>query len=263
MENAKDTHVVPFPYESIRYSYKLHRVLLCFTDQQCKQFVRYEGATVALGIQIAGAMMLRRLIAVWHDRLIVIFIGVTTFVAWVTITAVVISQGYPVPHTPLVHSCTQINRDNPHGISSANIWILVLYDTVVIGFILARTLPFKPYRNARTIARTLAVDGVLYYLVVLAINVTYGILIIRAPNGLKNIFGQLKLHLTVAMMSRITLNLPKEHRRITGRRSRQPSRWEDATSILPTIEFTSLARRDHDGLHASSATVEMVPLKPP
>ncbi|EIW82646.1 hypothetical protein CONPUDRAFT_135975 [Coniophora puteana RWD-64-598 SS2] len=133
----------------------------------------------------------------------------------------------------------------------------MFYDTMVLGFILAKTLPFRPHSNANTIARTLAADGLLYYFVVLVINIVWTIMLLEAPDGLKEIAASLKLFLTITMGSRITLNLPKEHRKITYQGSRQPSRWENAPSLqLPAIALESVPHRDHSLSHYSSLPSE-------
>ncbi|EIW82670.1 hypothetical protein CONPUDRAFT_163765 [Coniophora puteana RWD-64-598 SS2] len=246
-------YVVPLGFMITMYAY----LSPGFTHQQCEQFVKYEGCIVSLGVFVAGLMLLKRLSALYHDKMSVVwFAGVLLFV-WFCLTGLRASQGYPVPHSPVVHSCTEINRDWPSGSGSASLWIIVSFDTFVVGFILARTLPFGPHRDASTIARTLAVDGLMYYLVVFAINVTSAICIMKAPPGIKNIFGQLQLHLTVTMMSRITLNLPKEHRRLAGWSSRgQPSRWQDASTVLPPIRFgaSSVPTRTGQGHNSAVAT---------
>jgi len=160
------------------------------------------------------------------------------------------------PHSQVVYACSQITRGE---ITSAVIWLMVAFDSFVIGAILARTLPFMPHKNVHTIARALTLDGLMYYIVVLTVNILHCIMIIKAPNGLKNTFGQLKLHLTVTMMSRITLNLPKQHRRLTLQPTSRP--WEDAPSILPTIHLsTQHGRETGRGLN-TLPTIELEPMR--
>jgi hypothetical protein len=73
-----------------------------------------------------------------------------------------------------------------------------------------RTVPSIRHRTASHIVKVLLEDGLLYYSVIFSINLVLTLMIIFAPPGLKNITAQLELLLTVAMMSRITLNLKKQ-----------------------------------------------------
>ncbi|EIW76886.1 hypothetical protein CONPUDRAFT_92761 [Coniophora puteana RWD-64-598 SS2] len=183
-------------------------------------------------------MLLKRLTALYREWVYVVYFASLLLLVWVALTVLRVTQTIPVTHTPVVHLCNEISHDWPQGSGSASLWIIVSFDTFVVSCILARTLPFRQLKGANTIARTLATDGLMYYIVVCIINIANAICIMKAPAGIKNIFGQLQLHFTVTMISRITLSLPKEHRKLTGMGSRAPSRWQDATTILPPIQFT-------------------------
>ncbi|EIW82654.1 hypothetical protein CONPUDRAFT_151718 [Coniophora puteana RWD-64-598 SS2] len=247
-------YIIPLSFISISHrrlrtpSSSVRNLNLSLSDcgvARCARFVEYEGIMVVIGEWLTGLMMFWRLIALWKNRPFVVYLNGAIFLAWVTLTVMVISNGYPVPHTPAVNSCTELSHDIFPGVGSASLALNMLYDTMVFGFILVKTLPFRPHRNTNTITRTLAADGLLYYFVVLAVNIVWTIMLLDAPDGLKDVTGQLKLLLTVAMGSRITLNLPKEHRRISGQGSRQPSRWENAPSLkLPAIALKSLPHKD-------------------
>jgi len=234
------------------YSFKLW--LADWGVVRCVHFVDYEAIMVAIGEWLTGLMMFWRLYALWRDRPFVVYLNGAILLTWVAITAMAISQGYPVPHTPAVHACTGLARDILPGLGLASLVLNMFYDTTVLGFILVKTLSFRPHSNANTIARTLAADGLLYYIVVLVINIMWTIMLLEAPNGLKEASAPLKLLLTTAMGSRITLNLPKEHRRITYQGSRQPSRWENAPSLL--LPDIVLPNKDSDVSHYSSLPSE-------
>ncbi|KAG1741625.1 hypothetical protein EDB19DRAFT_2038691 [Suillus lakei] len=174
----------------------------------CQHFVRYEGAMTAIGIEIVGLMMLLRVIAMYRYQWAIIALAVFLLLAWIVVTAWLLSHGEPVNHVDHVPSCTMVF--NSGGIASASAWLPLLYDTYVFGLTLNRTLPSIYNKEAGHVIRTLFADGLLYYSVICTVNLVLTIMIIKAHEGLKNIAAQLELLLTVTMMSRITLNIKKQ-----------------------------------------------------
>ncbi|EIW82647.1 hypothetical protein CONPUDRAFT_151712 [Coniophora puteana RWD-64-598 SS2] len=47
----------------------------------------------------------------YTDHPSIVYLNGSILLAWVAVTAVAISQGYPAPHTPAVHACTELVRD--------------------------------------------------------------------------------------------------------------------------------------------------------
>ncbi|KAG1844521.1 hypothetical protein DFJ58DRAFT_802669 [Suillus subalutaceus] len=174
----------------------------------CQHFVRFEGAMTAIGIEIVGLMMLIRVIAMYRHQRPAIVLAILLLLAWIAVTAWLLSNGGPVIHADNVHSCTMVFHSG--SIASASAWLPLLYDTYVFGLTLHRTYPSIRNKEAGHVIRTLLADGLLYYSVICAVNLVLTIMIIRAQEGVKNIAAQLELLLTVTMMSRITLNLKKE-----------------------------------------------------
>lgn len=207
-----------------------------FTNLECHHFVVYEGAMIGASVYVAEFMMLRRVLALYQDSRIVPIVGSALLATCLGTTLVLLYNGYPVPHSLAVHTCTEINRDDPQGIASATVWLMVVSNSYIAGCVLARTLPLSSYRDVGAITRALIVDGLIYYFAMFILCVLQGILMIVAPDYLKNIFAQSKLHMTVALTSRMTLNLHREHRKSTRKGTRH---WEDATSVFPTIELAS------------------------
>ncbi|OJA21022.1 hypothetical protein AZE42_02339 [Rhizopogon vesiculosus] len=115
---------------------------------------------------------------------------------------------FAVNHSDGVRSCTMVFTSG--SLASASAWLPLIYDTYIFGLTLYRTFPSIRNKEAGKIVRTLFADGLLYYSVICTVNLVLTIMIIRAPVGLRNIVAQLELLLTVAMMSRITLNLRKQ-----------------------------------------------------
>ncbi|KIK48053.1 hypothetical protein CY34DRAFT_798676 [Suillus luteus UH-Slu-Lm8-n1] len=175
----------------------------------CQHFVRYEGATTAVGIEIVGVMMLLRVFAIYKHQWAAIAPAVLLLLAWIVVTAWLLSYGEPVPHSDFVHSCTMVFNSSG-SIASASAWLPLLYDTYIFGLTLNRTLPSIRNKEAGHVLRTLFADGLMYYSVICTINLILTVMIVRARSGIKNIAAQLELLLTVTMMSRITLNIRKQ-----------------------------------------------------
>jgi hypothetical protein len=174
----------------------------------CRHFVRYEGATTAVGIEIVGLMMLLRVVAIYERQWAAIAPAVFLLLSWIVVTAWLLSYGEPVYHSNHVRSCTMVFDSG--SIASASAWLPLIYDTYIFGLTLNRTLPSIRNKEAGNIVRTLFADGLLYYSVICTINLILTIMIVRAHQGVKNIAAQLELLLTVTMMSRITLNLKSQ-----------------------------------------------------
>ncbi|KAG2365115.1 hypothetical protein BDR07DRAFT_1399896 [Suillus spraguei] len=177
---------------------------------KCEHFVRYEGAMTAVGIQIVGLMMFLRVRAMYCDNRYVVILVASLLFAWVAVSAWLLSHGVAVSHSSFIHSCRMEFSGEVASLASAWAWVPLCYDTVVFALTLNRTLPSMQNKEAGHIIHTLFINGVLFYSVMCSINLIFTIMVVRAPYGLKNITGQLELILTVAMMSRITLNLKKE-----------------------------------------------------
>ncbi|KAF8440790.1 hypothetical protein L210DRAFT_3538319 [Boletus edulis BED1] len=157
-----------------------------------------------IGIQIAGCIMFFRVRALYNRRKIVIWSIIVLFLVWLGVNAWLLASGEAVPHISGVHSCTMIFNASPR-VASASAWLPLLYDTCIFTLIL-----YKTKNRSGHLVRTLLSDGIQYYSVLCMVNTVLTIMIVQAGPGIKNITAQLELLLTVAMVSRITLNLRKQ-----------------------------------------------------
>jgi len=185
-------------------------LLPAWGTETCQRFVKYEGAMTTVGIQVAGLMMFLRVRALYNKKKAVVWSVMLVFLVWVGVNAWLLAHGQAVPHASGIHSCSMIFDPSLGKISSASAWLPLIYDTLVFALILNKTKPALYRETAGHIVRTLFADGILYYSLICAVNLVLTIMIINATDGLKNIAAQLELLLTVAMMSRITLNLKKQ-----------------------------------------------------
>ncbi|KZP26294.1 hypothetical protein FIBSPDRAFT_949474 [Athelia psychrophila] len=178
---------------------------------RCARYVRYEGAMTVIGIEIVALMMLLRIRAiyskVWQATAVVAFV----LFAETATNVYLLMNAVAVPHSSGVHSCSMIFDPNTNGgLTSASAWLPLLYDTIILGLTLHRTMPAIRHKEAGQIIRTILRDGLIYYSVIFMVTLVLTIMIAAAPAGLKNVTAQLELLLTVAMMSRITLHLKRE-----------------------------------------------------
>ncbi|KAI0632202.1 hypothetical protein C8Q77DRAFT_1158865 [Trametes polyzona] len=179
---------------------------------QCDHFVRYEGSMTVIGLNTTALMMFLRIYAMYEGkRLVVGFVG-AVFCVELGVNAWLMTHGVAVRHTGGITACTMIfDPVKVQGpIASASAWLPLLYDTVVLLFTIKRTYKGMKNPTAGHILRILLKEGVMYYSVIFTITLILTLMIIFAPDGLKNLTAQTEYLMTVAMMSRITLHLKKE-----------------------------------------------------
>ncbi|KAI8986078.1 hypothetical protein BD414DRAFT_515138 [Trametes punicea] len=171
------------------------------TFGRCQHFVRYEGSMTVIGINTTALMMLLRIYAMYERRKPVVLFVAAAFCVEFGVNAWLLTHGVGT-------ACTMIfDPDTVKGpIASASAWLPLLYDTIVFVLTIKRT--YKGLRNPTVgrIMRILLKEGLLYYSVIFTITLILTLMIVSAPDGLKNVTA----HMTVAMMSRITLHLKKQ-----------------------------------------------------
>ncbi|KDQ25298.1 hypothetical protein PLEOSDRAFT_169364 [Pleurotus ostreatus PC15] len=198
-----------------------------WTIERCERFIKYEGTTVAFAVEVVGLMMSLRIRALYpHQPFIAYFLWFLLTVE-TGLNAWLISGGRAVPHNPDsgVHcknsvlllisnifqrhipttACSFIFDPKYSAAATSSAWFPLLYDSIVLLLTLYRTWPSIRRREAGFIMNRLFEDGLLYY------SVDY--------HDYCGSSWPPKYHCsirtTVAMMSRITLNLRKAGR-LTG-----------------------------------------------
>ncbi|KAF9524115.1 hypothetical protein CPB83DRAFT_861778 [Crepidotus variabilis] len=231
-----------------------------WTFERCAKFVRYEGCTVAIAVEVVGLMMLLRINALYpKQRWIVMGLGTILFVETV-MNVWLISRGEPVVHNSSsgIHACSMVFDPTISVAASSSAWIPLVYDTIIFALTLYRTVPSIMREEASYILKRLLEDGLLYYSVIFAVTFILTFMIVAAPPGTKNIAAQTEQLITVAMMSRITLNLKKAGHRLNSeelpspksllfdrhrQRSSAPSQWENSVILaLPQTPLPSANR---------------------
>ncbi|KAF5382498.1 hypothetical protein D9615_003044 [Tricholomella constricta] len=156
-------------------------------------------------------------------------------------------------------ACTMIFDPDISILASSSAWLPLLYDTIIVGLTLYQTWPALRYRKSSFVMRRLLEDGLIYYIAIFSVTLVLTIMIIAAPPGLKNITAQLELLLTVAMMSRITLNLKKSaHKALSNDEVVYPSILMD-TSLL----FAKSMHYGRGGMDSSLPMTSLSPQNPP
>ncbi|KDR67516.1 hypothetical protein GALMADRAFT_161557 [Galerina marginata CBS 339.88] len=165
------------------------------THFRCARFVRYEGCTVVIAVEVVGLMMLLRINALYpHQK-------------WITKSLGALLIFETAFNSDL--ACSMVFDPSISGAASASAWVPLLYDTIIFGLTLYRTVPPIRREEASYIIKRLLEDGLLYYSVIFSVTFVLTFMIVAAPPGTKNIVAQMEQLITVAMMSRITLNLKK------------------------------------------------------
>ncbi|KAF8158500.1 hypothetical protein B0H34DRAFT_846735 [Crassisporium funariophilum] len=182
------------------------------TDLRCNRFIRFEGSMTVIGINIVALMMFLRIYALYSRHYTVLGVVIFLFLFQVCMNGWLLTRGEDILIWGKL-ACTMI-FDPSIVLASSSAWLPLLYDTVIVGLTLYRTLPSLKNKNTSYVMKRLFQDGLIYYRqgAIFAVTAVLTIMIIAAPPPLKNITAQLEL-LTflpqVAMMSRITLNLKK------------------------------------------------------
>jgi len=180
-----------------------------WTPEICAHFVRYEGSMTVIGLSVSSLIMAARVIAMYYgNRPVLAFITILWCIL-VGVNAWLLTWGIPVVHPQGIRGCSMIYSPVIGGWAAAAAWLPLLYDTSVVALLMYRTRSISRGKVAgqSRIVTTLIKDGLMYYSVILAANVTLVSMIIKSDPGIKNICAQFQLLITVTMISRITLNL--------------------------------------------------------
>lgn len=192
----------------------LYAYLADWNPETCARYVRYEGAMTVIGINIVGLMMFLRVRALYSKNKIVVFSVASLLALEFGVNAWLLTHGTPVTHIGPRYPCTMVFDAGLTKVAAASAWLPLLYDTVVMtltAFKVYKTRSVSGYFNS-PILQTILAEGMVYYSVIFSIALTLAIMIAVAPPGIQNITAQLELLLTVAMMSRVTIDLKKHAR---------------------------------------------------
>ncbi|KAF9468654.1 hypothetical protein BDZ94DRAFT_1232213 [Collybia nuda] len=185
----------------------LVRIYHPYGHRICNDFIRFEGSMTMIGIEIVALMMLLRIYALYYRRQWIVRCVALLLLIQTAMNAWLLTRGEAVVHNAHsgVRACTMIFDPDISILASSSAWLPLLYDSVATGLTIYRTIPSIRNKHMGHLMRRLLEDGLLYYIIIFAVTLVLTIMIIAAPPGLKNITA----HLTVTMMSRITLNLRK------------------------------------------------------
>jgi len=185
-----------------------------WTHERCGHFVRYEGVMYVIGINIVELMMMTRIRGLYYShpqkKLILGLVAVIFFIE-LSVNSVLVVTGKPAQD---VGPCSMIYDLPGHWrhFASLSAWLPLLYDTVIFILTLYRTLERRESEKRKSVVKSPILkvmfrEGLLYYSVICSVTLVLAIMINAARPGIRNITAQLELLLTVAMMSRITLDL--------------------------------------------------------
>ncbi|PIL22620.1 hypothetical protein GSI_15310 [Ganoderma sinense ZZ0214-1] len=158
----------------------------------CRHFVRFEGSMTLIGINVTAVMMFLRIYAIYEGRKSVVFALATLLLAEFAVNASLLTYGIAVKHTVRIHACTMIfDQSKVHGVfAAASAWLPLLYETAVLALTLLRTYQHAKDASAGRVMRILVKEGLLYFSVIFSITLILTLMIISAPDGLKNVAAQ-------------------------------------------------------------------------
>jgi len=164
-----------------------------------------------IGINVVGLMMLLRIKALYNRKKVVVWSVAALLTLEFGVNAWLLFYGTPVLHIGPRSPCTMVFEQKMTKIAAASAWLPLLYDTVVMALTTYKTFQTRsvPGYFHSPILQTVLAGGMIYYSVIFSIALILAIMIAIAPPSIQNISAQLELLMTVAMMSRITIDLKK------------------------------------------------------
>ncbi|KAF9533193.1 hypothetical protein CPB83DRAFT_536235 [Crepidotus variabilis] len=238
-----------------------------WTPERCSRFIRFEGSMTVIGINIVALMMFLRINALYYRQYYVL--GVVGFIGLfqLCMNGWLLTRGVRVVHNVEsgVISCTMIFDPKISVLASSSAWLPLLYDTIVLSLTLYKTMPSLRNRKTSYVMKRLLEDGLIYYTAIFAVTAVLTIMIIAAPPGIKNITAQLELLLTVAMMSRITINLRQSVYKMNGSgvRPELPSMFTQVSNMNISTNINIVTPGFHNDLKSSdSLDLEFAPPVP-
>jgi len=221
----------------------LYAYLSDWDPETCARFVRYEGSMTVTGINVVGLMMLLRIRALYNNNRMVVWPVAALLALEFGVNAWLLCYGTPVHHIGPRYPCTMVFEARLTKIAAASAWLPLLYDTVVMGLTTYKAFQIRslPGSFHSPILQTLLAGGMIYYSVIFSITLILAVMIAVAPPSIQNITAQLELLLTVAMMSRITIDLRK---RAKERIRYDMSRHADDEDGLYCYQLSHLRFRD-------------------
>ncbi|KAF5360976.1 hypothetical protein D9756_004628 [Leucocoprinus leucothites] len=186
--------------------------------EKCKHFVRFEGMMTIIGINVVALMMFYRVYVLYGNmsqksgKRVTILLGIVLCVE-IALNLYLVTRGVPVRHLlGVTPGCEMIFDETVHrALASSSAWLPLIYDTLVLCLILWRTMPQFEHNTLFSFSRChrqLLEDGLLYYVPILLVTLVLSLMITFAEDGSQNLMA----HITVTMMSRISINLKKNIR---------------------------------------------------
>ncbi|KAI5117991.1 hypothetical protein M0805_004488 [Coniferiporia weirii] len=210
---------------------------------RCNKFAHYEGATVLIAIATTGVMMFIRVKALYPNRPGITSIPLAVLLLEISVNVWLLTRIKAVRHIPKIHACSMSFDPNLKFWPSLSAWLPLVYNTIIFVLTLWRCIS-SPIKSASRIVRVLMKDGIIYYCFILSTNLVLAIMLIVAREGVKDIAAQL----TVAMMSRMTINLKREA--VTGASDDDDGQEQDSYLYPRSIVDSSI---DLDLLPGSEA----------
>ncbi|KLO11790.1 hypothetical protein SCHPADRAFT_453910 [Schizopora paradoxa] len=236
---------------------------------RCEHFVRFEGAVHCVTKSIAGLIMIHRTYALHGKSKHIVYVLGSIWVIQVGSLAFFLSGSQKAPE-----GCTLIHKESRGFLEFLSYVPTMVFDTAVLGFTSCglrgsrqpsdsgtwrRRCQCPRNSNARSLSsRSIGIGNLIqnqtihYYCVISITNLTFGIMMVTAPPGIRNVVGQLAEVLTVTMMSRLCIDI----RKVCGSRFVVSSNRSLQVRTASPLRFAENEEIELDEFHKKNDSVE-------
>jgi len=180
-----------------------------WTIDACRSVAQFEGATTQICVLIAEVMLIHRVYAVNTKKKLVLGILVPVWLLQFSLQSDALSHTQPVvfPPSNAIFGCILVAKpDFPNFI------YFFLVPTVIFDALAFTLLIYGLHERVRrgsqsTIFRLVLRDGIVYFGILFAMNMTWTFTSRFLVDDLKNIFGFFNTVITIILMSRLTLHV--------------------------------------------------------
>jgi len=202
-------------------------------------------SNILLGARVAGLYARSKSIIAFY---IVYLLAQTAVILWTFLDGAEPIQLPPNTHLDAFQACIELAA--PRLGYRAGVWLVLecVFDILIIVMTLAKSWgvlsEINKIRNLfgqtkSSILDILVRDGAVYFLVIFTFNMTWLMMVMFAPSGLKWLCAMPAQAMTVVLVSRITLNLRAEVQSstVSGLEYRKSYRFKHPVPQLQSMEF--------------------------
>ncbi|PFH49320.1 hypothetical protein AMATHDRAFT_63471 [Amanita thiersii Skay4041] len=217
-------------------------VLTLTLEYSCRSFSKFEGVLTLVTVMCAEAILILRVYAVYSQKIVVLIPLVVVWVAQLGVMSYILSHSGPViiPPSSISYGCILVADPEIGALAILFVVPAIVFDTIILVF-----LVFGLYRNVKAypdvrMYQLLLQDGILYFLVVVMVNVAWTVTGLTLVTDMKNILSLI----TNILIGRLTLNI-RMHGKFNGSTS------TSSTEMRPLAHVKDFSAQKQSGLTIS------------